>query len=37
MNLQLLNCYEFGDGGGVESLMDDKVPAPWEKEEKDEL
>ena len=29
--------YEFGDGGGVESLMDDKVPAPWEKEEKDEL
>ena len=29
--------YEFGDGGGIESLLDDNVPAPWEKEEKNEL
>ena len=29
--------YEFGDGGGTESLLDDSVPAPWEKEEKNEL
>ena len=29
--------YEFGDGGGAESLMGDDVPAPWEKEEKNEL
>lgn len=29
--------YEFGDGGGVERLLDDSVPAPWDKEEEDEL
>lgn len=29
--------YEFGDGGGIETLLDDNVPAPWEKEEKNEL
>ncbi len=29
--------YEFGDGGGIERLLDDSVPAPWEKEEKNEL
>jgi len=29
--------YEFGDGGGIDNLMDDNVPAPWEKEEKNEL
>jgi predicted nucleotidyltransferase len=29
--------YEFGDGGGVERLLDDSAPAPWDKEEEDEL
>ena len=28
---------EFGDGGGVKSLIDDNTPAPWEKGNKDEL
>ena len=27
----------YGDGGGIDSLMDDSVPAPWEKDNKNEL
>ena len=27
----------YGDGGGIDSLMDDSVPAPWEKDSKNEL
>jgi len=27
----------YGDGGGIDALMDDSIPAPWEKDKKDEL
>lgn len=27
----------YGDGGGIDSLLDDSVPAPWEKDNKNEL
>lgn len=29
--------HEFGDGGGVDKLLDDNIPAPWEMEKENEL